>query len=143
MSRWDFWDWCMAGALTVGLVAAVLVTSLYLVPRHPLAVPELQSALRIGRADDFPSNSGSLQRWGRELIIVIRGPGGEFSAVRAVSPADGCVLRWDEVMQSITSPCSYAVYNQWGAAIRGLSNRALQTYPIENRDGFLTIRRPR
>ncbi len=143
MRDWDFWDWLLSGVLVLGAAGVIAVIALYSVPREPLSLPELQSAIRVGRLEDFQSNTGRLERWGNELILVIRGPRGEVPAVSAVSPLDGCVLGWDEGRQGVVSPCSYVMYSQWGTVVAGLSQEGLETYPVEIREGVIQIGRTR
>lgn len=143
MRNWDFWDWCLAGLLAVTATLTVVVVGLYAVPRAPLVIPELQTALRVGRLDEMPPNTARLERWGRELILVIRSSGNELSAVAAVSPQDGCLLGWDAQVQQVLSPCSHLVYSPRGGVVAGLSDRPLATYPVDVRDGVIYVGKQR
>lgn len=141
MRNWDFWDWCLAGLLAFGVTLAVVVWAVYAVPREPLVVPELQAAVRIGTLDDLPPGSARLHRWGGELVLVIRHLPDEITAVAAVSPHDGCVLRWDAQVRQVVSPCSYVVYNPRGGVVAGLSDRPLPTYRVQVRNGVVYLGR--
>lgn len=143
MRSWDFWDWCLAGLLAFGATLIAVVWLLYAVPRERLVIPELQSAVRVGRLGEIAPNTARLQEWGRDLILVIRNPYDVVTAVSAVSPQDGCVLRWDEQVQQVVSPCHYLVYNPLGGVVAGLSDEPLRSYPVEIRDGVVYVGRPR
>lgn len=143
MGDWDFWDWCLAGLGVFGVVLGLAVLLLYVLPREPLVIPEVQSALRLGPLEEMPVNSSRLERWGSELILVVRSRDGELSALAAVSRADGCILRWDSQTQQIHSPCSYLVFNERGGVVAGLDDRPLPSYPVSVRDGIVHLGRSR
>lgn len=143
MANWDFWDWCFAALLVFGATFGVVVVAMYALPGERLVVPELQPAVRIARLDDFPPNSARLERWGEELILVVRESQGEVTAVSAVSPQDGCVVRWDTEVQQIVSPCTHLIYNRRGGVVTGLSDEALRSWPVLIRDGVVYVGRPR
>ncbi len=143
MSDWDFWDWCLVGVGAFTAAAVLLVAVAYSVPRASLVVPELETSVQVATLDDFPPGTARLKRWGSDLILVIRGEHGDVTAVSALSPADGCVLRWDPKVGEVVSPCSYAVFSRRGGVLAGLTDRPLRTYPILIRDGVVSIGRPR
>ena len=118
---------------------ALFVFLLYALPQEPLVIPEVQSSLRVGRLESFPENSARLEHWGQRLVLVIRSAPGEITAVEGRSPADGCVLQWNERLARIESPCSYQMYNPYGFVIAGLDNQALRRYPVLIRDGIVNI----
>lgn len=143
MANWDFWDWCFAALLVFAATFGGVVVAMYAAPGEPLVVPELETAARIASLDDFPANSARLERWGEELILVVRESGGEVTAVSAVSPQDGCVVRWDPQVQQIVSPCTYLVYNRRGGVVTGLSDEPLRSWPVLIRDGVVYVGRAR
>jgi nitrite reductase/ring-hydroxylating ferredoxin subunit len=137
--NWDFWDWCLAGLSAFGIAVGVIVFLLYALPQEPLVIPDVQSSIRVARLDAFPANTARLERWGDRLILVIRNPSGEVTALEGRSPADGCVLEWDPHLGRVRSPCSYQIYNPYGFVIAGLDNRALRRYSVLIRDGVINI----
>ena len=139
MPNWDFWDWCLAGLCAFGVAMGLFIFLLYAFPQEPLVIPEVQASMRVGRLEDFQENSARLEHWGQRLVLVIRSGSGEVTAVEGRSPADGCVLQWDERLARIQSPCSYQMYNPYGFVIAGLDNRALRRYPVLIRDGVINI----
>ena len=139
MGDWDFWDWCLAGLFTCVGALALLIFFLFALPRAPLVIPATQDALNVGALDDFPVNSSRLERWGSDLILVVRAEEDEVTAVAGVSPGDGCVLEWNEETQQVVSPCSYEAYNHHGGVIDGLHDAPLSTYPVRIRDNNVYI----
>jgi nitrite reductase/ring-hydroxylating ferredoxin subunit len=139
LANWDFWDWCLAGLSAFGVGVGFVVFLAFALPQEPLVIPEVASSIRVAALEDFPENTARLERWGERLILVIRGASGEVTAVEGRSPADGCVLEWDERLARVRSPCSYQIYNPYGFVIAGLDNRALLTYPVLIRDGIVNI----
>ncbi|MFC1791222.1 hypothetical protein ACFL0I_01995 [Gemmatimonadota bacterium] len=139
MARWDFWDWCLAGLLVFGGAVGLIVFLFYALPQEPLVIPEVQASIRVGTLEDFPENSWRYQRWGSELILVIRTAEGEVTALEGRSPGDGCVLQWDTRLARVHSPCSYQIYNSYGYVIAGLDDRALRRYPVLERNGVINI----
>ncbi len=139
MPNWDFWDWCLAGLCVFGGVVAVLIFLLYAVPQERLVIPEVQGSVRVTALEDFPENTARLERWGQRLVLVIRTGAGEVTALEGRSPADGCVLQWNDRLAQVQSPCSYQLYNPYGFVIAGLDNRALRRYSVLIRDGVVNI----
>ena len=139
MARWDFWDWTLAGLGIFLASAGFLIFLLYAIPHRPLVIPQLQASVRVGAVDQMLPNTARLERWGAELILVIRTEEGAVTAVQGRSPADGCVLQWDDHLQQVRSPCSYQLYNPRGFVIAGLSDQSLRQYPVLIRDGIINI----
>ena len=139
MGDWDFWDWCLAGLSVFGVAVGFLIFLAFSLPQEPLVIPEVASSIRVAPLETFPENSARLERWGEQLILVVRSASGEVTAVEGRSPADGCVLRWDERLGRIESPCSFQLYNPYGFVVAGLDNRALRRYPVLIRDGVINI----
>jgi len=139
LANWDFWDWCLAGLSAFGLGVGFVVFMAFALPQEPLVIPEVASSIRVAPLDDFPENTARLERWGESLILVVRGTSGEVTAVEGRSPADGCVLQWNERLGRIHSPCTYQIYNPYGFVIAGLDNRVLRRYPVLIRDGIVNI----
>lgn len=139
MARWDFWDWSLAGLGVIGCFAGLLIFLVYALPHKPLVIPEVQSSVRVGTVEEILPNSSRLERWGSELVLVIRTEQGEVTAVEGLSPADGCVLEWDDRLGRIRSPCTYQLYNAYGFVIAGLSDQSLRQYPVLIRDGVINI----
>ena len=139
MPKWDFWDWCLAGLSVFGVAVGLIIFLLYAFPQEPLVIPEVQASFRVVRLDDFPANTARLERWGQRLILVVRSQSGEVTALEGRSPADGCVLDWNQELGQVRSPCSYQIYNPYGFVVAGLDNRALRRYPVMVRDGVINI----
>ena len=139
MTKWDFWDWCLAGLSVFGFSVGLLIFLLFALPQEPLVIPEIDASIRVANLEDFPENTEKRKQWGEKLILVIRSASGEVTAVEGRSPADGCVLEWDRRLARVYSPCSYHVYNPYGYVVEGLDNRALLRYPVFERGGVINI----
>ena len=139
MKSWDFWDWSLFGLGLFGITVGLLVFLLYALPQEPLVIPEVQASVRVGPLEDMFPNTARLERWGPELILLIREESGEVAALEGRSPSDGCVLIWDDRTGQVRSPCSYQIYNAQGFVIAGLSDQALRRYPVLIRDGVISI----
>jgi nitrite reductase/ring-hydroxylating ferredoxin subunit len=139
VARWDFWDWTLVGLGAFGVASGLIIFLAYALPHEPLVIPEVQASVRVGEIEDMLPNTASLQRWGSELILVVRGEDGEVTAVEGRSPSDGCLLEWDDRLGRIRSPCSYQLYNSHGFVIAGLSDQSLRRYPVLIREGVINI----
>jgi nitrite reductase/ring-hydroxylating ferredoxin subunit len=139
MKNWDFWDWSLFGLGLFGFTVGLLVFLLYALPQEPLVIPEVQASVRVGPLEEMFPNTARLERWGPELILLIRDESGEVTALEGRSPSDGCVLTWDDRTGQVRSPCSYQIYNPQGFVIAGLSDQALRRYPVLIRDGVINI----
>ncbi|MGD2122176.1 MAG: hypothetical protein PVJ76_10555 [Gemmatimonadota bacterium] len=139
MKNWDFWDWSLMGLCLFCVTVGFLVFLLYALPQEPLVIPEVQASVRVGPLDEIFPNTARLERWGSELILLIRDEEGDVTAVEGRSPTDGCVLTWNARSGQIRSPCSYQVYNSRGFVLAGLSDQALRQYPVLIRDGVISI----
>ncbi len=112
---------------------------LYALPQEPLVIPEVQASIGWRSWTTFRKTPRAWNAGGSRLVLVIRPASGEVTAVEGRSPADGCVLQWDERLARVHSPCSYQIYNPYGFVVAGLDNRALRRYPVLIRDGVINI----
>lgn len=139
MGKWDFWDWSLAGLGFFAASMGFLIFLVYALPHKPLVIPEVQASVRVGSLEEMLPNSSRIERWGSELVLVIRTNEGEVTAVEGRSPSDGCLLQWDDHRGQVESPCSYQLYNAYGFVIAGLSDQSLRRYPVLVRDGVVNI----
>jgi nitrite reductase/ring-hydroxylating ferredoxin subunit len=120
---------------TLGLIAIVI----YVTPSKHLEIPEVQAAIRVAREADFPVGSSRVRNWGEEVILIVRPDSTDYFAVQAISPADGCILRWDPESTRVYSPCRYMVYHLRGDVVAGLSTQALKRYAVSVREGVIYV----
>lgn len=129
----------LGGVVVLMLSGALLGVGLYVVPREPLTVPELQPAARIAREADFPVGTSRIQNWGDRIILVVRRSEREYFALQGTSSLDGCILRWDPESLRVVSPCTYVVYDRHGDVVEGLTTEPLHRYSVHVRDGVVYV----
>lgn len=130
------------GVILLMVTLVSLAAAFYAFPSESLEIPELQPVIRIAREDDFPVGSSRIRTWGDRTILVVRFSEERYFALQGVSPADGCLLRWEATSLRIYSPCRYVVYDLLGDVIAGISTQALRRYPVSVRDGVVYVSDP-
>lgn len=139
LSRLGFGDLLLAGVIVLTLTCMALGLGLYLVPRAPLTLPELQPAVRVAQAADVPVGGSRIQSWGERIVLVVRRAEDRYFALQGTSPMDGCILRWDPEAQRVISPCTYVVYDDDGNVVAGLTTEPLHRYAVFVRDGVIYV----
>jgi nitrite reductase/ring-hydroxylating ferredoxin subunit len=137
--KYGFTEILLTGVVLLIITSIVLAVGLYSMPSESLEIPELQPVIRVAREADFPVGSSRIRNWGDRAILVVRPDSLRYSALQGTSPADGCVLRWDQEALRVYSPCSFAVYNLQGAVVTGLTTKALKQYAVSIRDGVIYV----
>lgn len=137
--RRGFDEILLIGVILLTVTAVLIGIWLYITPSENLEIPELQPVIRVARVEDFPVGSSRVRNWGSRTIMIVRPDSSRFVALQGTSPADGCVLRWDEEALRLFSPCRHAEYDLKGDVIAGLSTQALQRYSVSVRDGVLYV----
>ena len=129
----------LAGVIVLMVVAVLLAAGFYVLPAEHLQIPELQPVIRIAAEAEFPVGSSRLRTVGEETILVVRSDERSYSALAAISPVDGCILRWDADARRIYSPCAYAVFNLRGDVVSGLTTVSLERYRVSVRDDVVYV----
>lgn len=129
----------LGGIIVLMVVAVLLAAGVYVLPAEHLRIPELQPVMRIASEAEFPVGSSRLRAVGGETILVVRSDERTYSALAAISPLDGCILRWDLEARRIYSPCAYAVFNLRGDVVSGLTTVSLERYRVSVRDGVVYV----
>lgn len=124
--------------LLMGATAGTCAT-LYLIPPPVLELPELQPFLRVASESEFPIGASRIVNWGEEIILVVRRSETEFAGLQGVSPADGCVLEWDEEALRVMSPCTWVVHDLEGNVVEGLTTTPLRKYGVHVRGGVIWV----
>jgi len=137
--RPGFNEYLLGGVIALGLVAAVMSVSLYLLPGDYPQLPELQPLARVARTSEFPAGASRVVNWGTHIVLVVHAGDGDYYALQGTAPTDGCILAWDAVSQRIVSPCSYLVYDLHGNVVRGLTTVPLLRYDVFEREGAVYI----
>jgi nitrite reductase/ring-hydroxylating ferredoxin subunit len=124
--------------LVMGATAGTCAT-LYLVPPPVLELPELQPFTRVAGESEFPVGASRIVNRGEDIILIVRQSETVFAGLQAVSPADGCVLEWDEDALRIVSPCTYVVHDLEGNVVEGLTTTPLRKYGVYVRGGTIWV----
>lgn len=132
-------DFALISVIALLLVGVVIAAVFYLAPPEHLRIPELDPAVRVARAADFPIGGSRVVHWGDQVILVVRTADDAYAAVQGVSPRDGCILRWDLGAYRVVSPCSYEVYSLRGETVVGLSSTPLRQYRVMLRSGDVYV----
>jgi nitrite reductase/ring-hydroxylating ferredoxin subunit len=136
-----FNEYLLGGLAVLTAVAIIIAIGIYLIPPEPLQLAELQPAYRVAQQADFPVGSSRVVNWGEAIVLVVRTDEQSYSAVRAVAPTDGCILKWDPTSMRVLSPCSNLVYDLRGNVVRGLTTVPLTRYQVFVRDAVVYISR--
>ncbi len=137
-----FSEHLLGGIVVLMVVAAALIGVLYLLPPERLQLAELQPAYVVAPVTQFPVGASRVVDWGEQVILVVRTGEAGYAGVQGVSPADGCILNWDQTSMRVLSPCSYIVYDLQGNVVRGLTTTPLQRFPVFVRDSVVYVGRP-
>ncbi len=129
----------MGGVYLLIVALAIMAMAFYVNPAEHLDIPEVQPAIRVAQESDFPVGSSRVRSWGEEIILIVRPDSARYFALRGVSPADGCILRWDPESSRIYSPCRYMVYDLRGDVVAGLSTQALKRFAVSVREGVIYV----
>lgn len=129
----------LLGVILLMLTTAAIGVGLYLVPPDILELPELQPFVQAGHESDFPVGASRIVDWGEEIILVVRRSETEFAGLQGVSPADGCILEWDDASLRVVSPCTYVVHDLQGNVVEGLTTTPLRKYVVYVRGGIVYV----
>lgn len=136
---WGFAEILLAGVILAIATSAGLVLGLYVLPREPVAIPELEPAVRVGEESGFPVGASRVQNWGDRIILVVREGERRYYALEGTSPLDGCILRWDPESLRVVSPCAYVVFDLHGNVVEGLTTVPLRRYSAFVRSGVVYV----
>lgn len=134
-----FTDLLLVGVTLLMLTGVGIGIGLYALPTERLQLAELQPSLRVARVRDFPVGGSRVVNWGQRIILVVRSGEGEYFALSAVSPVDGCILEWDPDGMRVVSPCGYVVYDPGGNVVAGLTTEPLHRYGVVVRDDVVYV----
>jgi len=137
-----FTDLLLVGVVLLMLTAVGLGIGLYSWPGERLQLPELEPSLRVAREADLPVGGSRVVNWGQRIVLVVRSADSTYFALGAVSPVDGCLLRWDAEALRVVSPCGYVVYDPAGNVVVGLTTQPLPRYGVAVRDGVVYVTEP-
>lgn len=134
-----FTDLLLLGVAALMFTATVIGIGLYSLPTERLQLAELQPSLRVARERDLPVGGSRVVNWGQRIILVARSGEDQYFALSAISPVDGCILRWDADGMRVVSPCGYVVYDPGGNVVAGLTTEPLHRYGVVVRDQVVYV----
>jgi nitrite reductase/ring-hydroxylating ferredoxin subunit len=137
----DFGTVLLSGLVLLILVVTGLIVALYAVPPEHLIISEHEASVRIERVEDFPLGASRVQTWGDHVVLIVRSGERSYNALEGVSPADGCLLRWDAESMRVVSPCAHQVYDLLGRPVEGLTTEPLRRYAVFVREGVVYVTR--
>jgi len=138
LTRKRFIDWIL-GTGAGGFVAAVF----YPVVRYiiPPEVPEsaVNSVTLTFRANDVPSNTGRIFRFGTRPGLLVKTPGGELRAYSARCTHLDCTVQYREDLQHIWCACHNGHFDLNGRNIAGPPPEPLPVYDVNVRGDQIVV----
>jgi cytochrome b6-f complex iron-sulfur subunit len=134
LSRRDFLNETVFGALGVAGLGATVVTFQYLSPNVLFEPP---SRFRAGSPGMYPTNSVTFLQ--DQQVYIVRTEQG-FYAVSAVCTHLGCITQWKPEADQIQCPCHGSKFKSDGIKVEGPAPRPLPHFAITlTADGELQI----
>lgn len=138
LSRKRFIDWLL-GTSAGGFVAAVF----YPVVRYiiPPEVPEssINSVTLAFTADDVPSNTGRIFKFGTRPGLLVKTPSGELRAYSARCTHLDCTVQYREDLSHIWCACHNGHFDLNGRNIAGPPPEPLPTYDVNVRGSQIVV----
>ena len=138
LSRKRFVDWLL-GTSAGGFVATVF----YPVVRYiiPPEVPEsaLNSVTLAFNADDVPSNTGRIFKFGNRPGLLVKTPSGELRAFSARCTHLDCTVQYREDLSHIWCACHNGHFDLSGRNIAGPPPEPLPTYDVNVRGTQIVV----
>jgi cytochrome b6-f complex iron-sulfur subunit len=134
ISRRDFLNDVVAGALGIAGLGAMVVTYRFLSPN---ALFEPSTTFRAGNPDLYPVNSVTFNQ--DQQVYIVRMQEG-FYAVSAVCTHLGCITQWKPDANLIACPCHGSKFKGDGTKVEGPAPRSLPHFNITlTADGELLV----
>jgi len=138
VTRKRFVDWLL-GTSAGGFLAAVF----YPVVRYiiPPEVPEsaVSSVQLAFAADEVPSNTGRIFKFGTRPGIILKTPGGELRAFSARCTHLDCTVQYREDLEHIWCACHNGHFDLNGKNIAGPPPEPLQAFDVNVRGGQIVV----
>jgi len=138
LTRKRFVDWLL-GTSAGGFVAAVF----YPVVRYviPPEVPEsaVSSVTLAFTADDVPSNTGRIFKFGTRPGLLVKTPGGELRAFSARCTHLDCTVQYREDLNHIWCACHNGHFDLSGRNIAGPPPRPLDQFDVNVRGSQIVV----
>jgi Rieske Fe-S protein len=138
VTRKRFVDWLL-GTSAGGFLAAVF----YPVVRYiiPPEVPEsaVSSAQLAFTADEVPSNTGRIFKFGTRPGLILKTPGGELRAFSARCTHLDCTVQYREDLEHIWCACHNGHFDLNGKNIAGPPPEPLQAFDVNVRGDQIVV----
>ena len=126
----------LLGTSIIGWLTSVFypVYSYFIPPKVPV------NTVKAGTADAFENNSGSIIKFGRKPVILIRTDTGEFKAFSATCTHLDCIVQYRKETKQIWCACHNGLYNLNGLNISGPPPKPLTEYNVNvtNNEVFIS-----
>lgn len=139
MTRRRLLDWLLSGS--AGTLLAVLLYPILRFVAPPEQSEAAASAVVVGKAKDFPLNSGKVVRFGARPAMVVHTPGGEFRAFSAVCTHLQCTVQYRADLELIWCACHNGRFDLAGRNVGGPPPRPLDALDVAVRGDDVVVSR--
>jgi Rieske Fe-S protein len=95
----------------------------------------------VGKADDFPPNTGRIFKFGNKPGILIRSDQDEWRAFSAVCTHLNCTVQFQEDTHQIWCACHNGLFDLNGNVVGGPPPKPLEEFEVNLRGGDVVISR--
>jgi Rieske Fe-S protein len=128
VNRRDFTSFLLGGGILAWLGSVLYPVISYL---KPPKTPEASVAsVKAGRASEFAKNSGSIVKFGRKPVILVRTEAGEFRAFSATCTHLDCIVQYRGDLHHIWCACHNGLYDLRGRNVSGPPPKPLEEYAV-------------
>lgn len=121
---------------TIGGIVIPIIS--YLIPKENASA--YGGPTNVGKAEDFPMNSGTIVSVNDEPVIVVNTKAGGLKAFSAICTHLGCVVAWSQRKSIVHCPCHDGFFNPvTGAVVSGPPPTPLPQYELVVKDGNVLI----
>ena len=138
VTRKRFVDWLL-GTSAGGLLAAVVYPVVrYIIPPE-VAESTVNSVQLAFTADEVPSNTGRIFKFGTRPGLLVKTPNGELRAYSARCTHLDCTVQYREDLEHIWCACHNGHYDLNGKNIAGPPPQPLQAYDVNVRGDQIVV----
>ncbi len=107
------------GAVGIAAAGSIALSAKYLSPN---VVREPPTQFKVGRPEDFPPGSVTLDK--EQKVFIVRAKEGNFYALSAVCTHLGCIANWKPEEGIVACPCHGSKFGKEGKVIAGPAPKA-------------------
>jgi cytochrome b6-f complex iron-sulfur subunit len=127
----------LSGGLLGWLASVLYPVIAYLKP--PKIAEANVSEVKAGDESQFSNNSGSIVKFGRKPVILVRTEAGDFRAFSAVCTHLDCIVQYRKDTKQIWCACHNGTYDLQGRNVSGPPPRPLEPYAVKVVKGEIYI----